>query len=134
MSKSIRVTMTRPTTLTIWPFDLFPWMPTLSDNFLTFEGWGVESYINGNEDTDLTVVVDHYFATTESFDSLKDAVYDLLPLWCNSSNRTDSESYCVDNNVTVSIVEIDNPDLSAYTKLTVTHSETRTFDALRAIE
>lgn len=133
MSKSIRVTMVRPTTSTVWPFDLFPWSSTLFENFSTFEAAGIESWIIGNEDNDLTLVVDHYFPTDELFAAEKDSTYALLPMWCNSGNRADSESYCTDNGITVTMQEVDNPDLSAYTRITTARGDLRTFDALRAL-
>ena len=129
MSKSIRVTMNRLSTTMVWPFDIFPWENTLSENFMTFEEEGIESWILGNEDTDLELVVDHYFPSDELFTAKKDLIYSLLPMWCNSDNRTESESYCTDNSVTVSMVEIDNPDLSSYIKITTSHPDQRTFAA-----
>lgn len=131
MSKSIRVTMTRPSTLTIWPFDLFPWINTLDENYFTFEDLSVESWIIGNEDADLTLVVDHVFASEESFNTNKDTVYTMIPLWCNSQVRADSESYCTDNGINIIVEEIDNPDLSNSIKILVTHKNIRTYEALR---
>jgi hypothetical protein len=130
MSKSIRVTMSRPTISTVWPFDIFPWSDTLNKNFLMFEEQGVESWILGNEDNDLTLVVDHYFPSDTMFNTIKDSIYPLLPMWCNSDIRTESESYCTDNSITILMSEVDNPDLSSYIKITISHPEQRTYEAI----
>jgi hypothetical protein len=131
MSKSIRVTMTRPSTTTVWPFDIEPWKPTLENQFLEFENLGIQSWIIGNEDNDLTLVVDHYFTDNANFEVQKNLAYTKIPLWTNNSNRPGSDEYCQANNITIEITEVDNPDLSAYTQITETRE--RTYTALNSI-
>jgi hypothetical protein len=131
MSKSIRVTMTRPNITTVWPFDIDPWNLTLESQFFEAVTFGIQSWIIGNEDNDLTLVVDHYFANDADFEAIKELAYTRIPLWTNDSNRTDSNEYCLANNITVAITEVDNPDLSAYTQ--ITEARERTYTALSSM-
>jgi len=131
MSRSIRVTMTRPTTDTVWPFDISPWNSTLLTNFLNFEDNNIQSWILGDEDDDLVVIVDHYFSDDSNFLSLKDHAYARIPLWTNNENRTESDEYCLANNITIEIVEVENPDLANYTRLD--EDRRRTYTAINAI-
>ena len=131
MSRSIRVTMTRPTTDTVWPFDISPWNSTLLTNFLNFEDNNIQSWILGDEDDDLVVIVDHYFSDDSTFLSLKDHAYARIPLWTNNENRTESDEYCLANNITIEIVEVENPDLVDYTR--IDENRRRTYTAINAI-
>lgn len=131
MSKSIRVTMTRPSTTTVWPFDINPWDLTLQSQFFEFENLGIESWIIGNEDNDLTLVVDHYFANDADFEEQKDLAYTKIPLWTDNTNRNDSNDYCQANNISVEVTEVENPDLSAYTR--IVGQRDRTYEALNSL-
>ena len=131
---SIRVTMTRPTLDTVWPFDIYPWSDIVTTNFLEIEANGVESWISGNEDDDLTIVVDHYFLTDESFTSYRAVAYEHIPLWRDGSTGTESDQYSVDNGISVTITEVANPDLSSYTRIdTARNTEIRTYTALEKL-
>jgi hypothetical protein len=131
MAKSIRVTMTRPNLDTVWPFDINPWGIILQSNFSAGEQVGIQTWILGNEDTDLTLVVDHYFSDDADFESLKDIAYTKIPLWIDDSNRTEANEYHQANNITVEIVEVSNPDLSAYTR--ILEERDRTLDAVKTL-
>ena len=131
MSMSIRVTMTRPNIDTVWPFDIYPWSDVVSTNFFEIENNSVESWISGNEDDDLTIVVDHFFPTNELFSSYRAVAYEHIPLWRDGTTGAESDQYSVDNNITVTITEVTDPDLSTYTRIDINrNSDIRTYTAL----
>jgi hypothetical protein len=131
MSMSIRVTMTRPNIDAVWPFDIYPWSDIVATNFFEIEGNSVESWINGNEDTDLTIVVDHYFATNELFDSYRAVAYEHIPLWRDGATGAESDQYSADNNITVTITEVSDPNLSTFTRIDSSrNANIRTYTAL----
>ena len=131
MSMSIRVTMTRTSIDTVWPFDIHPWNNITSVNFSLTEANGIESWINGNEDTDLTIVVDHVFPTNELFSTYRAVAYEHIPLWRDGATGTESDQYSADNNITVTLTEVSDPDLSAYTRIDLNrNTDIRTYTAL----
>jgi hypothetical protein len=113
MSISIRATINRPDTNTVWVFEEF--YADLVENYRKMTQ--CDTYLRGDKSNDLTVYVDHYFPTDDSFNLAKDTVYTLIPLWQNESNKEATEIYCRDNNITTTIEEIQDPDLSDYTPL-----------------
>jgi hypothetical protein len=125
--------MTRPNTTTIWPFDISPWNLTLQSQFFEFENLGIQSWIVGNEDNDLLLIVDHYFVNDSDFDAQKELAYSKIPLWTDDNNRAESDEYCQSNNITIEITEVTNPNLSGYTRITADRAQSRTFDALNSL-
>ena len=124
MAVSIRVTMTRPNISTIWPFDLYPWSEgQLVTNFNALESASVQTWIKGNEDDDLTLVIDHYFPTNELFDSYKTTAYTQIPLWEDVNNKTEADEFIAANNMTVTIAEVTEPDLSGYVQIDLRSEE-----------
>jgi hypothetical protein len=123
MSVSIRVTMTRPNTSTVWPFDI--WSSITAENFLFLEANSVESWIKGNEDTDTNIIVDHYFADDAVFASFKTTAQQHIPLWKNSSNLAETVDYEADNSITFTVTEVSNPVHTEYTKITDTRAASR---------
>lgn len=116
MSVSLRVVMTRPTVATVWPFDIWPMV--LASNFETLENAGVESWLQGNEDTDLVITVDHHFNDNDLFTSYKDTALQYIPLWKNTSNSSEVELYQTDNSITSPITEVADPDHTGWVRLT----------------
>lgn len=114
MAKSIRVTMTRPDTDTTWWFDQYP--VDTSNGFQTLLDAGVELWINGDEDNDLTVVADHYFPTDELYDSYAETANTMIPLWKNSDGVNAFET---ENGLSATTEVIDDPDLTGYTEVTL---------------
>lgn len=131
MSMSIRVTMTRPNIDTVWPFDITAWKDIVGVNFAELEDTGVESWISGNEDDDLSIVVDHYFITDEFFTSYRAVAHEHIPLWRDGTTGAESDQYSIDNGISVAISEIANPDLSTFTRIDLNRTtEIRTYAAL----
>lgn len=110
MGISIRCTMTRPNTSTVWPFIQF--LDDLTANFYALVI--CDSYFKGNQETDLEVVVDHYFTTEEAFNLNKDEIYAKLPLWQTDANKASNEAYMASSGCTVTYTEVTDPDLSEY--------------------
>ena len=115
MSAAIRVVITRPTTSTVWPFDIWP--TVVESNWNALEDAGVESWIIGNEDTDLEITVDHYFADDALFASYKETALQHIPMWKNTENSAEVNLYQTDNNVVSPITEVANPDYTGWTKI-----------------
>jgi|SRR6056300_354436 len=113
MAKSIRVTMTRPDTDTTWWFDQYP--ADTFTNFQTLLNAGVELWITGDEDSDLTVVADHYFPTDELYDSYAETANTMIPVWKNSEGADEFES---ENGLSSTVEVIDEPDLTGYKEVT----------------
>jgi len=117
MSVSLRVVMTRPNISTVWPFDIWPMV--LESNFNALEAAGVESYIQGHEDRDLVITVDHHFNDDAFFASYKDTALQYIPLWKTSANADEVDLYQNDNNITSPITEVANPDHTGWERLTI---------------
>lgn len=117
MSVSLRVVMTRPTVATVWPFDIWP--TVLESNFTALESAGVESWIQGNEDTDLVVTVDHHFNDNDFYASYKDTALQQIPLWKTASNASEVELYQTDNSITSPITEVADPDHTGWERITL---------------
>lgn len=115
MSKSIRGTFTRPDTSSVWAMYVF--FPTTVENITFFENLGVHTYMKGDPETDLTLVVDHVFADNASFDSLSGVVYPRIPAWTVDSSKAEAEEYASDNGQTLVLEEVENPDLTGYTDI-----------------
>ena len=117
MSKSIRVTMTRPNSVANWPFDMF--LDAVESAFIGLETAGVQSWIKGDEDSDNTIIVDHYFPTNELFTSFQEDAYKLIPIWKNAENSSEVDVYHATNNITCAITEVADPDLEGYERITL---------------
>lgn len=115
MAKSIRGTFTRPDTTSVWAMYVF--FPTTVENITFFENLGVRTYMKGDPTADLTLVVDHVFADSATFDSLKDVVYTRIPAWTIEATRAEATEYATDNGQTLELTEVDDPDLSEYTAI-----------------
>ena len=115
MSASIRGTITRPNLDTVWPFYIF--FGATTENYLTLSSHGATHWIKGDPVTDLVLVVDHYYANDEDFATNKANSYQFIPLWKNSSNSGDVESYQTTNNISVVLEEVSNPDLADFLPL-----------------
>lgn len=116
MSTSVRGTITRPNLDTVWPFYIF--FGATTNNFFTLSNYGATHWVKGDPTTDLVLVVDHYYEDDNDFNTNKAASYEIIPLWKNSSNANEVESYQTANNVTVVLEEVTNPDLSGFIPLT----------------
>ena len=123
MSVSIRATITITNLTTVCPFDIWPEIST--ENFQTIELGGVQSWIKGNEDTSLVLVVDHYFPNDALFASYKTVAQQHIPLWEDSTNTTESASYASENGITIVWSEPSNPDLSGYERIDEARSSQR---------
>lgn len=123
MSKSNRVTMTRPDLTTVWPFDAFS--TNRDTNFNTLENAGVETWILGDETTDLTLVVDHVVTDDALFDTYQEFKANLIPLWISSDSTGEAAAYISTNNITVSEEVVQDPDLTGYERVLPTRSSDR---------
>ena len=113
MSKARKVTITRPNLTTVWPFDQFQATAAANWNFL--ENVGIATYIDGDEDTDLTVEVYHHIdddALFDEYDALREFV---IPLWRNQDNIAEVDAYNADNNITITEEIIIEPVLTGFT-------------------
>jgi hypothetical protein len=118
MSKSNRVTMTRPDLTTVWPFEAFS--TVRNSNFGTLENAGVETWIHGTEATDLTLVVDHVVTDDALFDTYQEYKAELIPLWISPESATEAAAYILANNITISEEVVQDPDLTGYERVTAT--------------
>jgi hypothetical protein len=112
MSKSIRVTITRPDNTVAWPFDTWPDQTLQTFRIMTQNN--CDTYIKGLEDDDLTLIVDHFFASNDSYDELRDDAYTIIPIWKTDSNAAEVDAYHTANNITYTVEDITDPDLTDY--------------------
>lgn len=116
MSKSKRVTITRPNITTVWPFDQFIDVADTNWNFL--ESIGITTHINGSENNDLSIVVDHMHTDDALFDEYNLYSEHVIPIWQNDTNKIDADAYCAANNIAVTMEIVVNPDLTGYELVT----------------
>ena len=114
MAKSIRVTMTRPDTDTTWWFDEYP--VDVTAVWSTLLDAGVEMWVKGDEDTDLTVIADHYFPSDDLYDSYGETANGLIPVWKDSDGVDDFET---ENGLSSTVEVINDPDLTGYEEVTL---------------
>ena len=112
MSKSIRVTMHRPNNTVTWPFDTWP--DQTLQTFLVMTRHNVDTYMKGSEDDDLTLIVDHFFASDELFEELREDAYSIIPIWKGPENSSDVDAYHAANGITYTTEDITGPDLTDY--------------------
>jgi hypothetical protein len=110
MSKSVRVAMTRPDLATVWPFDQYA--DVTNEHWGDLDAAGFITYIAGDEDTDLSIVIDHQLDDDAVFDEFLAAHEFVIPLWKNSANSAEADAYCVDHNITFSLVTVSEPDIA----------------------
>lgn len=116
MSKSIRVTMHRPNNTVSWPFDMWPIQTEETFNLMSRHN--CDTYVKGSEDDDLTIIVDHFFASNDNFTELREDAYGVIPIWKGANNASDVDAYHTANNITYTVEDITDPDLTGYTKVT----------------
>lgn len=115
MTKSIRGTFTRPSTDSVWAMYVF--FPTVAENVAFFETMNIITYMKGNPDSDLTLIVDHVFPDETNFDLNKATVYSRIPAWTNDADRAAAEEYTSDNGQTLVLEEVTDPNLTGYIKI-----------------
>jgi hypothetical protein len=131
MSKAIKVTFSKVSDTDRWP--LFNLTRIVANNS-ALTAMGVVEHLNTNSfnallnlgeilsmDIDINdqLVIDGYyvFPSDESFTSQKDAAYAHIPTWKFSAD-SDTTQYYIDNHITVTFEEVENPDLTNYTQIT----------------
>jgi hypothetical protein len=114
MSASIRVTITRPNTSVVWPFVQFA---SVTEANYTVMSQAIDTYLKGDVTNDLTVLVDHYFVSNDFFAENKSIAHEYIPLWKNTDNSAEVDSYISTNNITVTTEEVTDPDLTGYVPL-----------------
>ena len=121
MSKSIRVTLTRP--------DLSTEPPWSSAGFLTdaqnaSDAWkvafpGNPSFLHIDNLDALNMIVDHIVTNDADLETHRTAMMALLPWWKNATNASAVDAYMATNNLTFTITEVDAPtDTSGYIVIT----------------
>ena len=122
MSKSIRVTLTRPD-LSTEP----PWSPApgfLTDTANASDAWkaafpGNPSYLHVDNLDNLNMIIDHIVTNDADLETHRTAMMALLPWWKNATNASAVDAYMAANNLTFAITEVDAPtDTSGYIVIT----------------
>lgn len=120
MSKSIRVTVTRPDLATE-----FPWTVFLSDVATECTGWrtafpGNPSYLHMDNMESTTAIVDHVITNDADLETNREAMLAFIPWWETPGNLTEVTAYMSANNITYTISEITAPaDVSSGIDITV---------------
>lgn len=113
MASSIRGTFTRPDTDTVWAMYIF--YDAVVENVTVFNETGkIATYMKGNPATDLTLVVDHYFDDDAFFAEYKATAYQHIPSWGTAANMSEMTAYQEENNLTLTLEEVSDPDLTGY--------------------
>lgn len=109
MSKCIRVVLTRPD-LSVIPF----W--DAGAEFLdsineASRAWntafpGNPTYINNNNMSELTMIVDHVITNDADLEAHRDAMMALIPWWRNAANASAIDDYATVNGLTYTVNEL----------------------------
>ena len=119
MSKSIRVTVTRPDLGTEMPWDSFT-----ADTMSTAATWkttfpGNPSYLSLGFAESLTVEVDHVITNDADLEANRSAMMALIPWWKTAENAAAVDALLAASNITFTIAETTAPvDLSGHTDIT----------------
>jgi len=116
MAKSIRGTFTRPSTSSFWAMNVF--YNNVVENVAIFTSTGeIETYMKGDPENDLVLVVDHVFRHDDFFEDYKTEAYKHIPSWKTAATATEVDEYMLANNQTLVLEEVDNPDLTGYIRI-----------------
>ena len=117
MSKAFRVEITRPDLDTQWPYEAFSSAISASSQEYVDNAWDNKTYVTGW--LGLKAYVDHVFTNDSDLDDNYDTLMATLPWWKRSDNTAAVEQYIADNNISVKITVVENPDHSE--SMEVTH-------------
>jgi len=116
MAKSIRGTFTRPDTNSVWAMYVF--FDTVVENISRFNDTGkITTYMKGNPDTDLTLVVDHVFSDDAFFDEYESTARLYIPSWGTPDTIDEVNAYQSETGQTLVLEDVNNPDLTGYTQI-----------------
>lgn len=108
MTKAVRVEITRPDLDTQWPYEAFGDAITSSSQEYVANAWDNKTYVTGW--LGLKAFVDHVFTNDSDLDNNYDTIMASLPWWKRSDNVAAVEQYIADNNITVKMSVVENPD------------------------
>ena len=116
--KSTRVTVTRPNTTVEWPFIIFLDQTKASADLhlAMLPGIEVKSYVQGGDT--LTAIVDHTVSDNAVFDTNKELINSEILWWEPAENAEACQAYLTANDVTATITEVTDPDLSDAVEIT----------------
>jgi hypothetical protein len=122
MPTYIRVTLSKSDNLTPWPFTVGPWNETLATQFFELQEIGMHTWVIDTVDSTLLIFY-HGFTNNDDYIRFKDLIYSKMPLWTNDENRDAANEYCLNNNISIEIVEaeadLEDSNLATYTLITV---------------
>lgn len=116
MSKSIRVTITRPDLTIDWPFGPFTTQGNAHSDAYLVHPVENHSYIIGADG--LTCIVDHDFPNGADLDANREEFYSMIPWWRSTSNAAEVDAYTSANNITVEITEVEDPAHTGWLDIT----------------
>jgi hypothetical protein len=113
MSKAIRVTITRTSPDTEWPFALFEEATQAAADF--YRGFAAAPSISYLKDMDPmanTCVVYHVFQTPAELDDNHTALYTHIPWWKTTANAAEVDAFTTASGMVVTVDEVTDPDLT----------------------
>jgi hypothetical protein len=108
MPASIQMTIVRPDTMTIWPWDI--WDTQVNFNLSVIANGDVTLYSKGDFTNDLVLMGQFVFATKE----LREEYSKNIPMWVDSDNEAEAAEYLTFNNITLTLEYVDDPVLTDY--------------------